>query len=206
MKTRTSEALHELKHHSPFTILATIMAIILITLLYFFKISDFNSIMQTSFHIAHPLHLFVSAIASAAIFYKYKKSFFQAILVGLLGAIVIGSISDVLFPYLIGIIFNMKLEFHLPIIENPLLILSVAIIGSILGIKTKLTKVPHLLHVFLSVFASLLYLFAFNQTITPLTFILSALIVFIAVIVPCCLSDILFPFFFLGKKIKHCDC
>jgi predicted membrane protein len=176
MKTRTSEAIHELRHHSPFTILATVMAIILITLLYFLKISDFNSIIQASFYLAHPLHLFVSAIASAAIFYKYKKNFFQAIIVGILGAIVIGSISDILFPYLVGILLNMKLAFHLPIIENPLLILSVAIIGSIVGIKTKLTKVPHLLHVF------------------------------IAVIVPCCLSDILFPFFFLGKKIKHCDC
>ena len=206
MKTRTKEAIHELKHHSPFTILATLMALILIIILYFFRGTNFNSIMQLSFYLAHPLHLFVSSIASAAMFYKYKKKFFQAILVGILGAIVIGSLSDVLFPYLAGILLNLKLEFHLPLMENPLLILGVALIGSIIGIKTQLTKVPHMLHVFLSVFASLLYLFAFTPTITSLLFILSILIVFVAVIIPCCLSDIIFPFFFLGEKIKHCNC
>ena len=203
MKFKTKELIHELKHHLPFTAFATAIGIIIVIFfIYFFK----QNISEAIFNVLHPIHIIASAIVTTAIFYKYKKNIFQAIIVGVLGALIIGSVSDIIFPYLGGKILTLNLSFHLPLIENPLLIISSAIVGAFLGISIKITKIPHLVHVGLSVFASLFYLLAFSPQISPIYFLGVFVIVIIAVIIPCCTSDILFPFFFLGKKIKTCDC
>lgn len=188
------ELLHELKHHVPFTALATVIAIVLAI---YIKSSE------GLFHILHPLHILASSIVTTAIFYKYKKSSIQAILIGITGAIIIGSLSDIIFPWLGGNLLNLNTEFHLLLIQEPIIVLSAALIGSIIGIATGMTKMPHLFHVLLSVFASMTYLLAFSG---PLNYIGAFFIIFIAVIIPCCISDILFPFLFLGEKIKKCNC
>jgi len=203
MKFKTKEFIHELKHHLPFTAIATAGAIIIVLLfLNFFK----QNVSETTFDILHPLHIIASAIVASAIFYKYKKNISQSIFVGVLGAIIIGSLSDIIFPYLGGLILNLKINFHLPLIEEPLIIFSSALAGSIIGITTKLTKIPHFIHITISVFASLFYILAFSLDLTLMKFLGIFIAIIIAVIVPCCTSDILFPFFFLGKKIKTCDC
>ncbi len=203
MNFKLKEFFHELKHHAPFTALATILAV-LISILIIYDLKQ--NISEEIFHILHPLHVIVSAIVTSAIFYKYKKNIFQAVLVGIFGSIIIGSISDIIFPYIGGKILTLKISFHLPIIEKPLLILLSAFIGSFLGIITRFTKIPHLIHVGLSVFASIFYLLSFTENFSFLFFVEVFVIVFIAVIIPCCTSDILFPFFFLGKRIKTREC
>jgi len=203
MKFKIKEFTHELKHHLPFTALATAFAIIIaILFVSFFK----QNISENIFNILHPLHVIVSAIVTSAIFYKYKKNIFQAIIIGVFGAIIIGSISDVIFPYLGGEILQLKMHFHFPLIKIPLIIILSALIGSIIGILTGLTKIPHLVHVSISVFASIFYILAFSSQLSLIYFIGIFIIIILAVIIPCCTSDILFPFFFLGKEIKTCGC
>lgn len=200
---RTKEILHEVKHHLPFTAFATIIAIILVVLLqYLFQ----KQISENLFEIFHPLHIVASSIVTAGIFYKYKQKLISALLVGMAGSIIIGSLSDIILPWLGGSLLGLGTSFHLLLIEKPALILLSALIGSSIGISTKITKMPHFIHVFLSVFASLFYLLAFSQIFNTFYFIGAFLIVLIAVIIPCCMSDMLFPFFFLGEKIKKCKC
>jgi hypothetical protein len=187
----------ELKEHIPFTAMATLTAILFVLFIIFFLQRDFS---KEFFHVLHPMHVFISAMVTSAIFYKYKKRFLPAFLIGIIGAILIGSLSDIIFPYLGGSFLQLNTAFHLPILENTPLILFVAAAGGVFGISTVLTKFPHFLHVFLSVFASLFYLLAFSATFNPLFFIGSFIVVFISVIIPCCLSDIIFPLLFLGKK------
>ena len=197
MKTR--EIIHELKHHLPFTAFATIIAIILVVLLQYLLQKQIS---ENLFEIFHPLHIIASSIVTAGIFYKYKSKLIPALLVGIAGSIILGSLSDIILPWLGGNLLGFGTSFHLLLIEKPVLILAVAIIGSSIGISTKITRMPHFIHVFLSVFASLFYLLAFSQIFNIFYFIASFLIVLISVILPCCISDILFPFFFLGKKLK----
>jgi hypothetical protein len=193
--------LHELKEHAPFTALAVLIAIFLVILLQYFLQVSLN---EDVFHIAHFLHVIVSAIATAAIYYRYKKSFIKALIIGTLGALIIGSLSDVIFPYLGGLIIDSHMHFHLPIIEETFLTLGLAIFGALVGIFIKISKIPHLLHVFLSVFASLFYLLTFTSSFNLIYFIIVFFIVFLAVILPCCLSDIAFPLFFC-KKCKSLE-
>jgi hypothetical protein len=182
--------LHELKEHIPFTALASIVSIALALLI--IKINLINSIVSI-FYIFHPIHLFFSAIVSTALFYKYKKNILLSILVGVFISVIIGSISDVFLPYVGSSIFGIPISFHLPAIENPLLIFGASIFGSILGIATKKTKFPHFLHVFISVFASLLYMFAYSTNFSLLNLFFILIITTISVVVPCCLGDIILP-------------
>ena len=200
---RSRELIHELKHHAPFTAIATIFAILCVVIIKFILNI---TIEKHGFHILHPIHVIASSITSAGIYYKYKKNIILSILIGIFAAILIGSISDIIFPYLGAYIFNIHLDFHLPIIEQPFIILSSGFIGAIIGIITKATKIPHFLHVGISVFASLFYILAFSKLITFFVFIIAIVIVFFSVLIPCCISDILIPFFFIGKDIKQCDC
>ena len=202
MKKIFRPLIHELKHHLPFTSLATLFAIIVTLIVIIYSIS-INEIVFESFHV---IHLIASSIVSAAIFYKYNKNPVYAFFVGVFGAIIIGSLSDIIFPWLGSIIFGLDTHFHLPLIEMPLIIFLTSGIGSLIGILTLKTKIPHIFHVGISVFASLFYLLTYTSQINLLFFFLSFLIVLISVIIPCCISDILFPFFFLGKKIKNCNC
>jgi hypothetical protein len=153
------------------------------------------------FHVFHPAHVFLSAIATTAMFWKHEKKLFKAIIIGLAGSLVICSISNVIFPFLGGTILGIEIDFHLCIIKHPWEVLPLAIFGIFLGLmlswKTRgkaQTIFPHSLHVLASTMATLLYLAAYGFAMPPVagTF----LIVFLSVIIPCCTSDIVFPLFF----------
>lgn len=199
--TMTKSAIkEELLHHTPFTLLAAAIATLLVII-----ISNVTTITYTenTFEFFHYLHIFVSGIATSAIYYKYKKSIPKAIIIGILGTIIIGTFSDVILPYLGASIFSFSPELHIPLFQTPLIILAIAFIGAAVGIVYKKSEFPHSLHVLLSVFASLFYLMAYTTTPNIITLILSIIVVTIAVIIPCCLSDIIFPLIFTKGKYKH---
>lgn len=185
-----SRILHELKEHSPFTATATVLAFILVIIIGQF--TTYHKI-EHIFESFHMLHVLFSAIATTVVFHKYKQSSGLAILIGTLGSIIIGTLSDIVFPALGTSILGLPTHFHLPIIEIPVTIILIAIIGSLIGLTLKNTHLPHLFHVLFSVFASLFYILSFSSISTPIHYILSVLIVFFAVLIPCCLSDIVFP-------------
>ncbi len=192
--------LHELKEHLPFTLVASLSAGLLVAI--FYSIGKVPS--EKLFEIIHPAHIFVSSIATSAIYWKYKKSVWKTFIVGVSGAIVIGSLSDVLFPFLGGQIFSLHTTFHLPILEIPFVILGIALLGSMVGMYFGLFRVSHTLHVFFSVFASLFYLLAFSIKMNFSAILLVSGLVFLVVYIPCCISDIVFPLLFLKRPCLEC--
>lgn len=191
--------IEELKEHIPFTAGATAVAVLIAVFLLIKENLISNAV--SLFYIFHPLHILFSSIVSAAIFYKYKNNIFYSIIVGVGISILIGSLSDIILPYIGISLFNIPISFNLPAIENPLLIVGVAIFGSAIGIVLKKTKFPHFIHVLISVFASLLYIFAYSTNFSLMMIILIFIITSISVVIPCCLSDIVFPLV-IEKRIK----
>lgn len=187
----------ELKDHWPLALIASLIATILVIIISGFGGVD---IVENMFEIFHPAHVLVSAAATSAIYYKYRKSVVNGVIIGIVGAILIGSLSDVLLPWVAGNIFSLQTSFHLPIFEEPLQILAVGIIGALAGIYLGFFKLNHSLHVFLSVFASLFYLLAFSVALGVWTILAISLIIFLVVYLPCCISDIVFPLWFVKKK------
>ncbi len=197
MRIILQSILKELREHIPFTITATLISIMIMSMLLIKQnLMDYTI---SFFYIFHPAHIFFSSIVSAAIFYNYKKKILSAIISSLIIAIAVGSVSDVIFPYLGSLLFKIPISFHLPVIESPILILSVAFFGAISGIAFRKTKFPHFIHVFISVLASLLYIFAYSANFSLLVIFFIFIITSVSVIIPCCLSDIVMPILFQNK-------
>ena len=161
------------------------------------------------FHLAHPLHLFLSSLVTSAMFWKYGRSLFKGVVVGLLGSIPICTISDIFFPFFGSKIFQSSVPFHFCLIAEPGLILSATILGIVVGHFLipwvyLLTRVTHMMHVLVSSLASMLYLVLFIPSLWQEHLLAVFLITVLAVWIPCCLSDIVFPLMFTGSDKPGC--
>jgi hypothetical protein len=188
----------ELKEHIPFTALGALTGIGIMVMIVLGNVPSHVS--HTIFHTLHPLHVFLSALVTTAMYMRYKKGkTWAAVLIGWTGAIGIGTISDALIPYLGGTWLGAQMEFHVPFIEEWWISL-VALVGVGIALWKQTTKIPHFGHVLLSTWASLFYLTAYGMAdwIPLLPFIF--LILFLAVWGPCCMSDIIYPLLFVREE------
>jgi hypothetical protein len=197
----TKLIMHELKEHVPFTALGALTGIIIMVIVILSNVP--SHISSTIFYTLHPLHVLLSALVTTAMYVRYRKAkFWVAILIGWTGSIGIATISDAIIPYLGGSLLHAQMEFHVPFIEE-WWINFLALGGIGIGYWKQTTKIPHFGHVLLSTWASLFYLMAFGIVdnwipLLPLIF----LFLFLAVWLPCCLSDVVYPLLFLRKKTE----
>jgi len=203
----------ELKNHTPFTIFGAVTGIVLMAL--FYKIPE--NIAYNVFYVLHPLHIVFSALVTASIYEIHKCGWrcghergkcnlWMLLIVGYVGSIGIATLSDSVIPYLGELILGMpKTELHLGFIEEWWLINPLAILGVALAYFRPSTKVPHSMHVLLSTWASLFHIImALGGRLTWPQALVSFLFIFVAVWIPCCISDIIFPLLFVGKdKAAH---
>lgn len=191
---------NELVEHAPFTAIGAVAGIIIILIIIYGNVPA--RISQTIFLTLHPLHVMLSAIATTAMYRKYGNGkVWAAILIGSTGSLGIATISDAIIPYLGGVLLNVEIDFHIPFIEEWWLVNPIALIGISIGFWTPTTKLPHSGHVLLSIGASALYFTAFGiaHWLPLLPFIF--LFLFLAVWLPVCISDIVFPLLFTRKKL-----
>jgi len=200
----------ELKHHVLFTVFGAVSGILIMVVLVLANIPSPAS--QTVFHTLHPLHVVFSALTTTAMFKKYSSGgILKAILIGYLGSIGIATLSDAIIPYLGGALLGIEIELHIPFIDTEkipfigvetwITVNSAALVGIVIGYLKPATRLPHSGHVFLSTWASLFYFTAFGVAhwLPLLHFVF--LFLFVAVWVPCCISDIVFPLLFTGNRL-----
>ena len=154
---------------------------------------------QFFFHLFHPAHMFFSAAATTAMFFRYERRLLKAIIIGMIGAIGVCGVSDIVMPHVSLLILGVRPPWHICIIEHPMLVLPFAVIGVAVGLGASLgvmrsTLFSHSLHVFASTMASIFYM------VGPLGMLawidelgMVFLFVALAVMLPCCVSDIVFP-------------
>ena len=189
---------YELTRHAPFTAFGAITGIIIMVIIVLGNVP--SSASHTAFYTLHPIHVVLSALVTTAMYKKYGSGkVWAAILIGYFGSIGIATISDAVIPYLGGALLGVKMEFHLPFIEKWWLVNPMALIGIAIGYLRPTTRFPHFGHVLLSTWASLFYFTSFGTAnwLPLLPFIL--LFLFLAVWIPCCVSDIVFPLLFAKK-------
>jgi len=200
----------ELQSHAPFTLLGALTGIALLLLIVITRVRAAS--LEPAFEGLHALHVFLSAIVTAAMYRRYRRALVPAVLIGFFGSVGIASLSDIVFPHHGGALIlrltgeTHHMHFHLPAIEEWWLINPVALLGVAIGIWKPTTKIPHSGHVLLSTWASLFYLVVHAPAgspwapLLPLVFI----VLFVAVWLPCCFSDIVFPLLFVGEgAIEH---
>ncbi|MEM0358619.1 MAG: hypothetical protein QXF20_03285 [Candidatus Hadarchaeales archaeon] len=187
--------LRELRHHAPFTALGALTGILLLVLTV-----ELLTRMEHEhlFHFLHPLHLFLSATVTTAIYRKYGKGRGEALVVGFFGSVGICTLSDIFLPHLGGLVLGIPMHFHLCLLEHPYLVLPAVMLGMGLGMMRPSTELPHSGHVLVSTYASTFYLTAFGSPSSWLPFLPALFfLLFLAVWLPCCTSDFIFPLLFL---------
>jgi len=188
----------ELKEHIPFTALGALTGIIIMVIIVFGNVP--SNVSQTAFYTLHPIHVLLSALVTTAMYVRYRKGkIWVAILIGWTGSIGIATISDAIIPYLGGNLLHAQMEFHVPFIKE-WWINFIALGGIAIGYWKQTTRIPHFGHVLVSTWASLFYIMAFGKAewIPLLPFIF--LFLFLAVWIPCCTSDIVYPLLFVRKE------
>ena len=199
----------ELVKHAPFTLMGAVVGIIIMVII---DVSNTPSeISKTLFYTLHPLHIVFSALVTTAMFRLHKKSrLWVAILIGYTGSIGVATLSDIIIPYLGGGVLDIPMDFHLPFLETEtmpfigipkwIIINGSAAIGIAFACWRPFTKLPHMGHVLLSTWASLFGFIAFGVAdwISVLPFVF--LFLFLAVWLPCCVSDIIYPLLWIREK------
>lgn len=133
--------------------------------------------------------------------------FLKVLAVGYFGSVAIGTLSDSLIPFWGERLLNMPhAHLHLGFIEKWYFINSVAIIAILIAYKKPFTKFPHAAHVLISTWASLFHMLMAADSSQAVPYFGIFVFLFIAVWIPCCFSDIVFPLLFVRNKKAFKSC
>jgi hypothetical protein len=200
----------ELKEHAPFTVIGAFTGIVILVLIIAGSaLEEVHSVDETIFFILHPTHVFLSAWVTTSIYLKYgRRELWLALIIGLTGSLGVATLSDSLIPYLGEVLLQLPhANAHIGFIEEPLITITPALIGVASGYFIKTSKFPHLGHVLISTWASLFHvIMALGATVLWWQMGGIFIFLFLAVWLPCCVSDIIYPLLFIKKveDIEEC--
>jgi len=187
----------ELRAHAPFTAFGTVTGIVIMAVVVHARLP--RDVSAASFWTFHPLHVLLSAFVTAAMYRLHgNRGVWRTLLIGYFGSVGIATLSDSLIPYAGELLLNLPHRgLHLGFIEKWWLVNPLAMAGIALAYVRPKTKFPHAGHVLLSTWASLFHItMALGTEVGVATVILVGVFLFLAVWVPCCTSDIVFPLLF----------
>ena len=194
----------ELKEHAPFTVFGAITGIMV---MFFFQRLP-QRVSFNIFYILHPIHVVLSALVTASMYelhkcgrLKTKCSLWALLGIGYIGSVGIATLSDSIIPYLGEVLLRLPNKgIHLGFIERWWLVNPLAIIGVAIAYFMPRTKFPHAGHVLLSTWASLFHIImAIEGELSWFSYIIIYFLLFLAVWIPCCVSDIIFPLLFVKR-------
>jgi len=227
----------ELRAHSPFTLLGAGLGLLFMYL--FRDISKENALrLFAVFHPLHVI-LSAMVTAALFKLHRKASNFLLILIIGYIGSIGVATLSDCILPYLgqsiLGVVIptesavhtlghadhihtadcehehaHAKPHLHLGFIEEWYLVNPAAILGVILAYFWPKTKIPHAGHILISTWASASFMLTNSPEQMGVTMLVGMFIaLFIAVWLPCCASDIIFPSMFLsddGGHLGHHGC
>jgi hypothetical protein len=199
-KTVLRKIISELRHHIPFTIVGAATGIVLVVIFVATgSLQSVEAVSPTVFYTLHPIHVVLSAAATTAMYRKHSGGgLLQAAAIGYVGSVGIATLSDSVLPYIGETLLSLPhAEAHIGFIERWWLVNPAALLGIAAGAWKPFTKVPHAGHVLISTWASLFHvIMALGTTVPWLQFVAIFIFLFIAVWLPVCLIDIVFPLTF----------
>lgn len=214
VKHRVREIRNELLEHLPFTVFSVAAGMVILGLLTYGTIGAEREVVERGtrslFHVFHPFHVLLSTVTTTAMFWRHERRWLKAIIVGVIGAVGICGISDIFLPYIAGFLVGVQMHLHICVIEHPLLILTYVAVGLVLGFALprtthKGTIFSHSAHVLVSSMASLLYLVSFGLHDWVAVGGMVLIYMVVAVILPCCTSDIVFPLLLTSEPAESTE-
>jgi len=197
----------QLRAHAPFTVFGALTGIFIMVVIVYARVPRSTS--EALFWSFHPFHVLLSALVTAGMYRLHGKGdLWTTLLIGYFGSIGIATLSDSIIPYLGESMLGLPNRgIHLGFIEKWWLVNPLAFCGIAVSWFWPKTKFPHAGHVLLSTWASLFHMtMALGDSFGVMTILLIPIFLFLAVWVPCCTSDIVFPLLFSkepGSRVPH---
>jgi hypothetical protein len=214
--TKLKTILIELKNHAPFTMFGAVTGILCMILLRNLEYETSRRI----FYVFHPAHILLSTIVMTSMFELHSpaRRLFGIFVVGFFGSVFLATLSDSIIPYIGELILGMQInphghehtsfvkEAHIGFIEAWYMVLPAAAIGILTAILRPRTKFPHAGHILLSTWASSFHIImAMEGRLSVWNLVGSFIFLFIAVWLPCCFGDIVFPLLFVKPALSNVE-
>ena len=192
----------ELTHHIPFTTFGAVTGIIIMVIIVFGGfLPQVSPVSDNVFYVLHPTHVVLSALVTTSMYRRYRggSKLWVAVLIGYTGSIGIATMSDSIIPYLGEFLLDLPNRgIHIGFIEEPLITNPAAFLGIAIGYWRPTTRFPHAGHVLISTWASLFHvIMALGLTLSWVQLLAIFFFLFLAVWLPCCASDIVYPLLFV---------
>lgn len=212
-----SNVWHEIICHFPYALLALTIGLIALSVMTI-DLPINREILHVRFfplfHTCHFLHIMFASAGCFLTFLRYSRNWGKGFLIGAIVPVIFCVFSDVLLPYVGGLILGVPMHLHICFATEYVNVGTFLIIGILAGAVLRfhvdkkhegsfLTRWLHFGHILLSALASLFYLIShgFNSWASVVGPVFALLIV--AVVVPCTLSDLVVPV--ILAKSGGCD-
>jgi len=232
VSSRSKQVLAELKAHSPFTLFGALTGIAM--MLIFKGISHEASYrLFYIFHPMHVV-LSAMVTTSLFRLHDKTKGFLIVLIVGYVGSIGTATLSDSILPFfgeeIMGVAIPTEAavhshgdnqaspdshieagepqehKLHIGFIEEWKIVNPSALLGILIGYFLPRTKLPHASHILISTWASAAHIMMnTHQEMTAIVIAMIIFILFIAVWLPCCFSDIVFPMLLVKSEGEECS-
>lgn len=208
---------HEMICHFPYAVLSVALSMIAAGILGYFSFGAAPESVEHGsmvlFHSCHFLHIVFAATGAVLTFFRYSKDVLKGLIVGAVSAIVFCVLSDVLLPYFVGELMGINMQLHicfLSELSNVLPFLVVGVFNGWLlskhhaGQQSFFSIWSHFAHIFVSSLASMLYTISHGMHNWYQYMGVLFMLLIIAVVIPCTLSDVVVPAYFagMGKRKK----
>lgn len=208
----------ELVHHLPYAIFSIALGLIILSLLDVFSFSGHHHEhgaheavhgAHLLFHSFHFLHIIFAMTGSLIMFSRFSGNLVKGVIVSLFSSIFFCTLSDVVLPYIAGLMLGVHMHFHLCFyteLHNVIPFIGIGLLNGIVmsrhssSIKGFYSVGSHFGHILISSLASLFYLVSegFSNWYPQMGLLFIFLI--IAVVVPCTLADVVVPMFFAKSR------
>lgn len=228
VKKKIKHIFAELKGHAPFTSFGALLGIVFMLL---FRGAGEKGV-HLMFAVFHPAHVVLSAMVTASMFklHEAKRRFVLVLIIGYVGSVGIATLSDIIIPHIGADMLGLHIpahaemhhqdredgasheeqtgehKMHFGFIEDWYIVNPAAILGILIAYFVPRTKFPHAAHVLISTWASSSYLLMnIRSEITIAAALGIFATLFLAIWIPCCISDIVFPLLFVKSDVELSD-
>ncbi len=201
--------------HFPYAVFSVAFSLIVLNIMDFIALGRDPQLMCSVwfdlFHSFHFMHIIFAAVGSLLTFLKFSKNVFKGFILSAMSATIFCILSDIIMPYLGGRILGVPMKLHICFYYELYNILPFLIVGLLTGLALSKHHEEsrgtfgiwsHFTHIFVSSLASSFYMVSngFTDWASQIGFVFLMLV--IAVVIPCTLSDIAAPMTIarLGKK------
>jgi hypothetical protein len=209
---------HELMHHLPYATLSVACAMMLLSMISVLFVGQDGSLlhhnhdaaccassgMDVLFHSFHFTHILFAASGAMVTFYRYSTNMIVGVFMGIVSSIVFCTLSDILLPYAAGVFLGVDMELHICFSSEMANILPFLIAGVLNGVIITRGKQEHaearsaslhFWHTFISAMAAIFYAMGHGLAHFYDYFGMFFLLMLIAIVIPCTLSDVVVPIF-----------